>query len=310
MQNINEILVIIDANVTQQKALNRALKLAQITGAKITALLVVYDFSYEITTLLSRNESEMMKASVIEDSKAHLNDIIALQKTSQKIDIIVEWHSRLFDVIIQRILSHSYDVVIKSTNHHNLLQSVIFTPTDLNLIRKCPIPVLLVQEHDWPEQGKVIAAIKATSEVAHHINLNHKIIDTAEFISGLLQSETKLLTCAPDTPLNMSVEIPEFDLIEFRQSIKTHHIKAINEYANKHSIPMDDCIVADGLPEDGISTIAAELDAELIVMGTVGHAGLSALLIGNTAEHLLDSVTCDVLAIKPENFQCPIKLES
>jgi universal stress protein E len=35
-------------------------------------------------------------------------------------------------------------------------------------------------------------------------------------------------------------------------------------------------------------------------MGTIGRTGLSGALIGNTAEHVVDLLQCDILAIKPK----------
>jgi universal stress protein E len=37
-------------------------------------------------------------------------------------------------------------------------------------------------------------------------------------------------------------------------------------------------------------------------MGAVSRSGLKRFLIGNTAESLLDQLTCDVLIVKPERF--------
>jgi nucleotide-binding universal stress UspA family protein len=48
---------------------------------------------------------------------------------------------------------------------------------------------------------------------------------------------------------------------------------------------------------------------DLIVMGTVARTGLGGLLIGNTAESVLQRVDCSVLAVKPEGFVSPVRLE-
>jgi universal stress protein E len=65
--------------------------------------------------------------------------------------------------------------------------------------------------------------------------------------------------------------------------------------------------VREGLPEVIIPQVAKEIDAELVVIGTVGRLGISAALIGNTAEHVIDALDCDVLTVKPLGFECPIK---
>ena len=50
------------------------------------------------------------------------------------------------------------------------------------------------------------------------------------------------------------------------------------------------------------------LQIGLVVMGTVARKGISGLLMGNTAEAILRSVDCSVLAVKPEGFVTPVKV--
>ena len=50
------------------------------------------------------------------------------------------------------------------------------------------------------------------------------------------------------------------------------------------------------------------LQADLVVMGTVARTGISGLLIGNTAEAILEQVQCSVLAVKPHGFVSPVRL--
>jgi universal stress protein E len=40
-------------------------------------------------------------------------------------------------------------------------------------------------------------------------------------------------------------------------------------------------------------------------MGAVSRSRLERLLIGNTAEHVLDELDCDVLIVKPPGFKSP-----
>ena len=62
----------------------------------------------------------------------------------------------------------------------------------------------------------------------------------------------------------------------------------------------------EGNPRKVIPEVASELGAGLIVMGTLSRAGIPGLLIGNTAEVILNNVTCSVLAVKPQGFVAPI----
>jgi nucleotide-binding universal stress UspA family protein len=62
-----------------------------------------------------------------------------------------------------------------------------------------------------------------------------------------------------------------------------------------------------GAPSVVLPRLVNQFDIGLIVMGTVGRTGLRGLIMGNTAETILRSVRCSVLAVKPEGFVTPVK---
>ncbi len=61
MAMYKNMLVVIDPNQDDQPALRRAVYLHQRIGGKIKAFLPIYDFSYEMTTLLSPDERTAMR---------------------------------------------------------------------------------------------------------------------------------------------------------------------------------------------------------------------------------------------------------
>ncbi len=63
-----------------------------------------------------------------------------------------------------------------------------------------------------------------------------------------------------------------------------------------------------GSPARIIRSVADEIEADLMVMGTVCRAGAAGFLIGNTAETVLGDITCSILALKPDGFVSPIEL--
>ncbi len=60
-----------------------------------------------------------------------------------------------------------------------------------------------------------------------------------------------------------------------------------------------ECRVASGIPFKEICRLADEENSDLIVIGTHGRTGLSHLLIGSTAERVVQHASCPVLSIKP-----------
>ena len=302
MATYQDVLVVLDPSTEQQKALARAIELAEHTACKLTAFLSIYDFSYEMTTMLSGEERESMRQAVITDREIWIQEL--LQQARVKgiaCSVKVVWHNRPFEAVVQTVTEHGYDLVIKGTHDHDVLKSMIFTPTDWHILRKCPCPVLLVKEHAWPEQGNILAAVNAGSEKAHHKALNQLIIRQAKAMAAMLNAKVHLVNAYPGTPIHVAIEIPEFNPVEYNDSMRHHHIDAANALAGQFDITSDAVHVLEGMPEDVIPRIARELDAEMVLIGTIGRTGLSAAIIGNTAEHVIDRLDCDVLALKTEH---------
>ena len=56
-----------------------------------------------------------------------------------------------------------------------------------------------------------------------------------------------------------------------------------------------------------VPEFVAHNEIDLVVMGTVNRTDVPGLFMGNTAEIILSRVACSVLAVKPDDFQTPIK---
>ena len=46
--------------------------------------------------------------------------------------------------------------------------------------------------------------------------------------------------------------------------------------------------------------------ADLISIGTVGRSGVKGIVLGNTAERVLDTCDCSILTVKPDDYVSPI----
>ena len=312
METYQNILVVIDPSSNEQKALKRAIDLASkinrngINQTEITAFLSIFDFSYEMTTILSSDERDVMRQSVIKDKELWLKDLINELNPNRPINCQVVWHNRPFEAIIDQVINQGYNLVIKGTHQHDKLKSVVFTPTDWHILRKCPCPVMLVKDHNWQTNGNIIAAVNVGSDEAEHHSLNVKITEEAKQLAKIIQSNTHLVNSFPGTPINIAIEIPEFNSTEYNDTMLKYHEQAMIAHANNFDISVTNTHVKEGLPEAVIEQVATELDAELVILGTIGRTGISAALIGNTAEHVIDQLNCDVLALKPDGYVSPL----
>ncbi|MDD1791596.1 universal stress protein UspE [Enterovibrio sp. ZSDZ42] len=309
MNRYTNLLVAIDPDHEEQPALSRALDIARKSsaGVKLTLFLAIYDFSYEMTSMLSAEERQAMRSGVLRQREEWVASLVTAQDT-QGVEVIphVVWHNRPYESMIAQVFDSNHDLLVKATHEHDKLGSVIFTPTDWHLLRKCPCPVLLVKEHGWPENGKILTAVNVSSENETHIPLNDKLIDESNAMSKLLNAEVNLVNAYPATPVNVTIELPEFDPASYTDAVRGHHLLEMKALRQKHGIDEAQTYCQEGLPEDVIPAVAKQLDAELVILGTTGRVGLSAIFIGNTAEHTIDQLNCDVLAIKPDGYVSPL----
>ena len=68
-------------------------------------------------------------------------------------------------------------------------------------------------------------------------------------------------------------------------------------------------VLSRGHPDDVIREFVVTHGIDLVVMGTVARGGISGLLFGNTAERILRTLPCSVLAVKPDGFESPVRLD-
>lgn len=155
-------------------------------------------------------------------------------------------------------------------------------------------------------------AANLSNEESYHDALNLKLIELTTDLSHRIQKDpdVHLLSAYPVAPINIAIELPDFDPNLYNNALRGQHLIAMKELRQKFSIPEEKTHVKEGLPEQVIPQVCEELNAGIVVLGILGRTGLSAAFLGNTAEQLIDHIKCDLLAIKPDGFTCPITVEN
>ncbi len=299
MIKYRNILVVIDPTMPEQPALQRAVELARLEDVtRIKVFLAIYDFSYEITSILSNEEREEMRQGVVKHRAGWLAGMIKpFQDEGLEIDAKVIWHSRPFECVLQEVNEFHHDLVITSAHHHSLLKSFIITPSDWHLLRKCPCPVLMTKHHGWPPGGNILAAINISDD-PEQLALNERVIHEAKVIAQLTKANLHLVNAFPAPIVNIALELPGFTPELYNDAMQQHHQTEMDAYARKFDLTPDAVHIVEGMPEDVLPELAATLDAELTILGSVGRTGWSAAFIGNTAERVIDSIQGDLLVVK------------
>lgn len=144
-----------------------------------------------------------------------------------------------------------------------------------------------------PEGGKALVAVNLASEEPYHNALNEKLVkETLQLAEQVNHTEVHLVGAYPVTPINIAIELPEFDPSVYNDAIRGQHLLAMKALRQKFSIDEKVTHVEKGLPEEVIPDLAEHLQAGIVVLGTVGRTGISAAFWATRRNR--SSITCDV----------------
>jgi universal stress protein E len=91
-------------------------------------------------------------------------------------------------------------------------------------------------------------------------------------------------------------------LNDVSESLRSAGERALRAFASAHGIAPAHCHLLAGPPAQALPALVERLDGDVLVVGTIQRRGLEQLIIGSTAERILQHAGCDILAIKPEGF--------
>ena len=98
-------------------------------------------------------------------------------------------------------------------------------------------------------------------------------------------------------PLGFGGDLPVPDDFGLEQELLELAGRQLDLVGEGLGVPAADRLVRVGPPGATIDAVAAEVGADLVVIGSHGHHGFLGLF-GSTAKAVLRSVTCDVLCVK------------
>lgn len=300
MFTCKKILAVTDPTLEQQTPVLRALKFAQKTDATIIVFSCIYDKSYDMTAVLNSEARVNMKEAMVEQERLKIEaQIKQLNPTGKvKIDVVVVWHKKLHEAVINTCRDYGCDLIVKATRKHGLLSSSLFTAADWHIARNSSVNLLLVKSHEWPQKPTILTAIGVSAKDDEHVFLSDKVAETAYELSQLLDANLHFANSYAGAPVQVTVEVPSFSPEIYNKTVQERHTTQLNTLAEKYKVNDTNIHVQEGLPEDMIPAICQQFDADLVVIGSVGRKGLTAALLGNTAELIIDSVDCDTLIVK------------
>ena len=222
-----------------------------------------------------------------------------------------------FIEIIRQVLRGSHDLVMKGAGGAQVGRSLFFTSTDLHVMRKCPCPVWIMKRGASPNYARVLAAVDPEPAEQGKTRLNTLIMDLATSLSTIDESELHIVNTwklDEENALRHSAfaRVPKEQVDQFvkeRRQLCAGKLNQLLLHYPSGQTPYQVHFLK-GAAREVIPELADTKQVDLIVMGTVGRTGVQGLIMGNTAEAILQQVQCSVLAVMPPGFETPVRLET
>lgn len=309
--SLRKILVATDFSEPAGSALRQAVYLAERTKAEITVAHVldhvaraVEGTSFEFHWRVPPADIDRVTRKLKRETQERLNEQVApflwLPRKPRTETLV----GVPFVEIIRLAQRKGYDLVMTGTRGLTPLRRILVGSTAERLVRKCPCPVWIVNHsHERPPRS-ILAPVDFS-------DVSGKSLEWAAFMSGISGGALSVLHVF-GYPDERAEHLPEasarMDLRLQRQSVRRAAVKRLDEFVHGY-LPQDvtvDQRLALGTPWRMIEVAARRVEADLIVMGSLGRTGIPGLLIGNTAEKVLRHCDRSILAVKPDGFLSPI----
>lgn len=298
------ILAVVSPSGEPQAALERAVGLGRSYQCPVEAFVCIYD-PYIAGERFADSEGlakarEALKASTGEWLYARLAEI---DTSGVGLSTHVGWGSPLCEAVLARAAKIGADLIVKDTHHHPHLERALFRNTDWNLLRGFEDALLLVRAGEWPEHPVIMACVDPVQEHQRPHGLDLRILDVAgslqETLSGTLHvvhaypriNDSVLSISAIPGAAGLPLEVSEDVIVE-------EHRQAMDELIAGHAAPGTEVHFVSGNPRDVLLEHCKITGANVVVMGVVARGMLKRLMLGSTAEQVLDQLPCDVLAVR------------
>jgi len=303
MNPIRNILVIVDPTATQHTAVTKGAALAEKFQARLDL------FICDTKAVRNMRLAERLRDSSQKTNLHEMLEAAAAPLRHRGLDVTTEIVAAdpLHTALSDRVRHTCAELVVKDTHHHTIAQRTFLTNTDWELIRGCPVPLLLVKPTTWSSAIRVGAAIDPGHLDDKPRLLDRCILEQASAIAQHLGGEVHaihayipatIVTAAAASLPPMVIDVDPQVLESERRAKLSELVTLTSDYrVGEENIHLE----AGGVNEV-LCRLARELHIDMMTMGAVSRGALRSIVVGSTAESVLERLSCDLLIVKAPNF--------
>lgn len=303
---IKKILLELDPQRENRSSVDRALTVARNFDAAVDVLVCEHRHLFPATQALDPGVIKTMRddyLAAIEDwARA---EIEPLATAGIDVSVSTTWQQPRYAAVLEHADKAGADLIIRMAGEHGKLQRFFFGANDRELIRHARMPLWLVQAaNPAADRFNFLAAVDPTHPQDEHMELDKQLLDFASGVSKALSgslhvyhalSTMLMVPAAPDVP-TMAPPMPRFDPAVLEQIRQTHK-SMVAKLVAAYDVKDENIHVVEGEVAAAIDDVIEANGISVVVAGAVSRSWLERLVIGSTAESLLNAVDTDLVII-------------
>lgn len=293
---LDRILAVADQEDARQPAVRAALELLSAAPGQLQVAGFVYEHAAAEPGVLSASAAATLRRALLAAKRRWLKQCVgALLPEGTRARIEAVWTADLVDWVVEAVRREGIDLVVKAGRRS---ESLFHTPSDWQLLRRCPAPVLITGPKPRAKLCRIFATVDAGSADPIQLGLDRKVLGAAAGLAAALGARVHAAYVVPVSTIARDLDL--IDVAALQRRTRARLGAPLAALAAEYGIPAERVIIEAGPPERLLPRIAARLKADLVVMGTVGRSGARGKLLGNTAEQVLQRLHTNLLALRPD----------
>src|SRR4051812_33841982 len=257
-------------------ALNKAAQIAKGLGAHLT---LFHDIATPLYAEALHGRDVDVKSWQREVQTARREQLEKLAARIRKhgidVDVAADWDYPPYEAIIRKAQRVSADLVVIE-NHHGTGRHParwLLAYTDWELLRLCPIPVLLVKNRRLYHRPRVLAAIDPSHAHAKPTNLDRQILRAGVQLVHALHGELHAMhALAPMLPVVPAMPDGAFvDVVSERDQLEEVARRQLARAVDGFDVQRSHCHLVKGRPVEVIPRTVKRERCSILAMGVVSR---------------------------------------
>lgn len=291
------ILVVVESNEDHTIPLARASRLCRVLSARMT-LFVSY---HRVMSGKHRDKMQDDLHAIVEQKNNAVHETLTKWEASDYLNnTIMSWQSKPSEAIARIIENGDYDLVLKAPYHQSEFKQLFRSGLDQYFVSDCPLPLWLVKPRIWDDALEVLCCVDMSDDDLNNHLLNQKILAVSDKLAGALEAELHVVDCFYGEVGSMRIDFNGSKGFKRQASVKDEHAEKLKLYINEFALSDDVLHFVEGIPDEALANTAAEINAEVAVIGNNEDTNYFDKIFGDTAVELAKAMPCDLLVVKPD----------